>query len=468
MNQRVDQISKNCTLKRKFEQRSVMPRKRVAIAAEDEGGGGSDASMVDATDTGNVTQTDGDGPGRSTRPTRPSRRAQGNMDTHDTSLQVVVTMMQRQNQVIENMIQKQNHDMETMIQKQNQAVELLSERLRTQDEQRQKEINDLKAMVLELQSALKQATQTPLAVPSYASLLESGTSTPRSSPQSSSSGKPLKSVRFGSSAATPSNSEASLYRRAIEQLAELTLVVGERTDTSNINQLRERITTSIKAIEGIEDINIDRFRMLDRGESKAIRFLIPKGREAAVQQREESWVPTGLRLVAPKWIELKVHYIEKSQAVKPGEVSISTSAKERFSTENGVQVMTMAWLKRPRDDARFGSAKIKVATEADAIKLLEMRDPAFGGQSTEIELMHPERTPKVCYKCNGYGHIAKDCTHMIRCSYCSAEHDRKECNATSPKCANCGEAHRAHHKDCVKYKAEKARLNNLSINDQVA
>lgn len=44
-----------------------------------------------------------------------------------------------------------------------------------------------------------------------------------------------------------------------------------------------------------------------------------------------------------------------------------------------------------------------------------------------------------CYKCYGFGHIAKDCSGQKVCSRCSLVHenDGKECKSKSLKCINC-------------------------------
>ncbi|XP_023215055.1 uncharacterized protein LOC111617923 [Centruroides sculpturatus] len=44
-----------------------------------------------------------------------------------------------------------------------------------------------------------------------------------------------------------------------------------------------------------------------------------------------------------------------------------------------------------------------------------------------------------CYRCCGFGHMARDCTEQQRCSHCSRGHRFKECQLTNtiPSCHNC-------------------------------
>ena len=53
-----------------------------------------------------------------------------------------------------------------------------------------------------------------------------------------------------------------------------------------------------------------------------------------------------------------------------------------------------------------------------------------------------------CFKCNKFNHIAKECNNETACSKCRGKHDRKECQANTKKCSNCGECHPSTYKGC--------------------
>ena len=74
-----------------------------------------------------------------------------------------------------------------------------------------------------------------------------------------------------------------------------------------------------------------------------------------------------------------------------------------------------------------------------------------------------------CYKCHGYGHIAKYCNSPDQlCSLCgSKEHLRNDCPRKShPECINCIRArikevtHKVHSKDCLEYQRRVELYNN--------
>ena len=75
-------------------------------------------------------------------------------------------------------------------------------------------------------------------------------------------------------------------------------------------------------------------------------------------------------MIAPKWFPVKIDWIENSLAVTAGSLDITEGAQQRFGTENGIQVKRMSCLERPRPEAQFGAAIVRVAEKTEAEKLL--------------------------------------------------------------------------------------------------
>ena len=62
-----------------------------------------------------------------------------------------------------------------------------------------------------------------------------------------------------------------------------------------------------------------------------------------------------------------------------------------------------------------------------------------------------KRTPSIlqCYKCQGFGHKAPNCTKNQKCVVCGGAHSHKNCpnkEKRNPKCANCRGPHVANYK----------------------
>lgn len=57
-----------------------------------------------------------------------------------------------------------------------------------------------------------------------------------------------------------------------------------------------------------------------------------------------------------------------------------------------------------------------------------------------------------CYKCQSFGHIAKNCFKKEVCAICFSEHNTLNCtNLNKLKCANCDENHKANDPACAVY-----------------
>ena len=62
-----------------------------------------------------------------------------------------------------------------------------------------------------------------------------------------------------------------------------------------------------------------------------------------------------------------------------------------------------------------------------------------------------------CFKCQKFGHIAKNCKSSPRCSQCGGEHKiengkMEKCTANTKKCPNCGGQHSSSYGGCAKIK----------------
>ena len=60
----------------------------------------------------------------------------------------------------------------------------------------------------------------------------------------------------------------------------------------------------------------------------------------------------------------------------------------------------------------------------------------------------PQSQIKQCFKCQAYGHKANVCTKPVTCGKCAQEHETKECQSETMKCANCKDSHCAWSHEC--------------------
>ena len=65
-----------------------------------------------------------------------------------------------------------------------------------------------------------------------------------------------------------------------------------------------------------------------------------------------------------------------------------------------------------------------------------------------------------CFKCQGFGHKAPNCTKKPKCVVCGEAHSHKNCPnkyERKPKCANCRGPHVTNYKGCPAYKDQAFR-----------
>lgn len=66
-----------------------------------------------------------------------------------------------------------------------------------------------------------------------------------------------------------------------------------------------------------------------------------------------------------------------------------------------------------------------------------------------------------CYRCQIFGHIAKNCHKIEVCAICAGGHNTKDCaNTEGIKCSNCKGNHKANDKSCEYYKRATERKTN--------
>ena len=53
-----------------------------------------------------------------------------------------------------------------------------------------------------------------------------------------------------------------------------------------------------------------------------------------------------------------------------------------------------------------------------------------------------------CYRCLGFNHRSNTCSCPEKCIKCGGPHQNRLCNASSPRCANCGREHWANDEEC--------------------
>ena len=78
----------------------------------------------------------------------------------------------------------------------------------------------------------------------------------------------------------------------------------------------------------------------------------------------------------------------------------------------------------------------------------------IGYMKERVKLYIP--SPRICFKCQDYGHTKNTCTHSQKCARCGkVGHEYKDCQEPEPKCLHCQQAHASSDRTCPKWILEK-------------
>ncbi|KAJ5277779.1 hypothetical protein N7524_003932 [Penicillium chrysogenum] len=94
------------------------------------------------------------------------------------------------------------------------------------------------------------------------------------------------------------------------------------------------------------------------------------------------------------------------------------------------------------DETRPESAKLLIEfADPYAANQAILRGLAIYGRNHDCQLFDGSHRLQQCYRCQMYGHIARNCKRDIHCAYCAGDHDSKECphahDRRKAKCAEC-------------------------------
>ena len=141
-------------------------------------------------------------------------------------------------------------------------------------------------------------------------------------------------------------------------------------------------------------------------------------------------------------------------------------AKAAIEARNSVKVIEVVPLVRKPKNPAAPTQSIVVFTESsdEANDLIRNQMRLETGRIHNAERYIPELQLRQCFKCQGYGHTAENCTRTPKCGKCAGEHESRECKipeSAPSKCGNCHGDHSAWHHSCPHRHREIDRLKAL-------
>ena len=96
------------------------------------------------------------------------------------------------------------------------------------------------------------------------------------------------------------------------------------------------------------------------------------------------------------------------------------------------------------------SRVVKINCSPEHVNTILSLNLTVNGKACVIEKKRLARVVR-CYRCQSFGHIAKNCINPIRCEVCSGPHAFDQCCKAYAKCANCSGHHPASSPWCPHY-----------------
>jgi len=272
---------------------------------------------------------------------------------------------------------------------------------------------------------------------------------------------------------TSVESRMSRFTYSSATTVELALDITASVSTAtfgDVSRIRERIMAIFKSTEALKDIEITGLRVFQvDGKLGIVKFSVPKDNEAVVRQTSGVWLESFMpraKLQGATWFPVRLDYVPTTLIQEATTGLLSETVKERLSTDNGIQVYASPAFASLEEEALL-PVVIKVATRDEQKSILtratEGPEMTLHGFSLKVRPFAEDRKPLTCYRCHAFGHMQKRCNAQPSCIHCGGKyHEGQQCNATTPKCSNCGGTHKVTDNKCPTYLAEKTKYKNLS------
>ena len=137
----------------------------------------------------------------------------------------------------------------------------------------------------------------------------------------------------------------------------------------------------------------------------------------------------------------------KIGVVSPVHTNASIEKIKRLTTtDNDVEIIKIERMKKKPETVWIDSPTLKITFQGN-----ELPDHIYIGASY-YKVRPYVNMPTQCYKCQRMGHTSHSCKARARCLICAGSHERKDCQSTTYRCANCDGEHTANSSQCPKMK----------------
>lgn len=307
-------------------------------------------------------------------------------------------------------------------------------------EKRTTEILELKRLVEEKNSAkvAPQPTSKSLTMASHLATITLAGPLPNSTPALSSQRPgPMKPVQLNSGS------------NIIVDLSACDVPVKERT----FSELRKYLQSSLQGFEGTQKVVLKGMNKDGKKEHRFFLFFHSEKDEEKARIHAGNWLSIGFPrgyIQSSITHKVKVKNVRVDAIINTTTNRITDEACMALSKESGYSIARIGWLSGP--GKTYGSMVIHFTQKKDADDVLARGLMELGGESACTTQQADKSGAQRCFKCQLFGHMARQCTNKTVCGNCATEgHTHKDCTNPSMKCANCQGKHRANDGRCPSF-----------------
>lgn len=142
-------------------------------------------------------------------------------------------------------------------------------------------------------------------------------------------------------------------------------------------------------------------------------------------------------------------------------VPINVSMEELKKNIKGAKVMKVQRMKTTREGVVKDSETVLIEFDEESIP----KKVFLGFMSYLVRMFVPK--PMRYFKCQRFGHTAKNCNRQRRCARCGGDHEYGECGeGVPPKCCSCGGAHSLAFSRC-KVMRQEVNVQKLRVEERM-
>jgi hypothetical protein len=160
------------------------------------------------------------------------------------------------------------------------------------------------------------------------------------------------------------------------------------------------------------------------------------------------------------WHKILIYDVPIAEFASNSGMELLQKEIETFNPELKLAIRPR-WIstERTRNSGKMHATAVITFDNEQMARLAMARKIFLAGQQIRTAKYYETKATDQCSNCQKFGHMAKFCKNDTTYQTYAEYHGTMDCINDIIKCANCGENHRANHKECIVWKEAVENLN---------